>query len=83
MNKKTDRYQDAPSDISEALASAKVVKDLLPPPEQLALKPRMKKVTLNLSEKSIEFFKNSARKNHVSYQRMIQELLDHYSEQYH
>lgn len=82
MNRKTEKYEDAPRDVAEAIGKAVVIRDFLPAPDELVLKTRLKKVTLNLSESSLGFFKQAAKKNHVSYQRMIQELLDRYTEQY-
>jgi len=55
----------------EQLGDVKVVKDFLPPPEQLAL-----------SKKSVEFFKSEAAKHHTQYQRMIRRLVDAYVEKY-
>jgi len=39
---------------------AKVVSDFLPSPEELVLKEKKTKVTLTLTEKSLNFFKDSA-----------------------
>lgn len=82
MNKKTIKYSDAPKDISDAISSAKIIQDFLPSPDELILKDKTKKITINLSEKSLSFFKNSAKKHHVSYQQMIKEVLDKYSDYY-
>jgi hypothetical protein len=60
--KKDKRYEDAPEDVREALSSAKEIQDFLPPPEQLILKEDTKKVTILLSQKSIEFFKESQKR---------------------
>jgi uncharacterized DUF497 family protein len=38
------------------------------------------KVTLSLSRKSVDFFKRAAKKQQVSYQRMIRALVDAYAE---
>ncbi len=80
--KKDKYYEDAPEDIQEALNSAKEIKDFLPPPEQLILKEETKKVTIVLSQKSIDFFKNKAKSTHVPYQQMIRKVLDNYTEAY-
>jgi predicted DNA binding CopG/RHH family protein len=50
----------------------------LPRPENLVLKEKKTKVTLTLSNKSIEFFKAEAKKHKASYQSMICQLLDFY-----
>lgn len=57
---------------------AKVVSDFLPRPESLVLRERKKRVTLALSENSLEFFKKAAKKHKSSYQGMIRRLLDYY-----
>jgi len=67
---------------NEPLGDAKVIKDFLPPPEQLAFREEGVKVTLALSKKSIEFFKSEAAKHHTQYQRMIRRLVDAYVENY-
>ena len=67
---------------NEPLGDIKVVRDFLPPPEQLAFREEGVKVTLALSKKSIEFFKSEAAKHHTQYQRMIRRLVDAYVESY-
>jgi len=64
----------------EPLGDLKVVRDFLPPPEQLAFREEGVKVTLALSKKSVEFFKSEAAKHHTQYQRMIRRLIDAYVE---
>lgn len=54
------------------------VKDFLPPPSELAPREETTKVTLALSNESLEFFKREAKKNKVPYQRMIRHLVDEY-----
>jgi hypothetical protein len=66
----------------EPLGDVKVVRDFLPPPEQLAFREEGIKVTLALSKKSVEFFKSEAAKHHTQYQRMIRRLVDAYVESY-
>ncbi|OGK12360.1 CopG family transcriptional regulator [Candidatus Roizmanbacteria bacterium RIFCSPHIGHO2_01_FULL_37_16b] len=58
---------------------AKVISDFLPKPEDLILKEKKTRVTLTLTEKSLEFFKNAAKKHKASYQAMIRRLLDFYT----
>ncbi len=64
----------------ELLGDLKVVPDFLPSPEELSFQEEGVKVTISLSKKSIEFFKNEAAKHHTQYQRMIRRLLDVYAE---
>jgi len=59
-----------------------VVKDFLPPPEELAFQEEGVKVTMTLSKKSVEFFKYEATKHHTQYQRMIRQLIDNYVDAY-
>jgi len=67
---------------NEPLGDVKVVRDFLPPPEQLAFREEGVKVTLALSKKSVEFFKSEAAKHHTQYQRMIRHLVDAYVDSY-
>lgn len=71
MNGKT-KYTDEP------LGNVHVINDFLPPPEELAFREEKVKVTMSLSRSSVEFFKEEAKKRHVSYQAMIRKLLDAY-----
>jgi hypothetical protein len=61
---------------------AEVVRDFLPPPDQLVLTEEGVKITISLSRRSVEFFKEAAKRNHTSYQRMIRRLLDAYADQH-
>jgi predicted DNA binding CopG/RHH family protein len=67
---------------NEVIGDVKVVKDFLPPPEQLAFREEGIKVTLALSKKSVDFFKAEAAKHHTQYQRMIRRLVDVYVDGY-
>jgi hypothetical protein len=64
----------------EPLGKLEIVPDFLPPPEDLVLRDESVKVTIALSERSVEFFKAEARKHRTQYQRMIRRLLDAYAE---
>jgi hypothetical protein len=72
MSKKI-KYTDEP------LGEIKVVPDFLPSPAELAFREESVKVTISLSKKSVEFFKDEAIKHHTQYQRMIRQLLDTYA----
>lgn len=61
---------------------AKVIKDFLPAPHELVLKDDGVKVTLELSAKTVKFFKEKARKYKTGYQPMIRSLLDQYTQMY-
>ena len=64
----------------EPLGKLRVVPDFLPAPEDLVFREEGVKVTLALSKRSVEFFKDEARKHKTQYQRMIRRLLDAYAE---
>ena len=66
----------------EPMGMLKVVKDFLPPPSQLALKEENVKITISLKKSSIEFFKQAAKQNQTSYQKMIKQLIDWYTSHY-
>lgn len=65
------KYRNEPID-------ARLISDFLPRPENLILNEKKKRVTLTLTQKSLDFFKDSARKHKASYQAMIRRLLDYY-----
>jgi predicted DNA binding CopG/RHH family protein len=67
------RYTDEP------LGDFEVVPDFLPRPENLAFRDEGVKVTISLSKRSVDFFKEEARKHSTQYQRMIRRLLDAYA----
>jgi predicted DNA binding CopG/RHH family protein len=60
----------------------KKVDDFLPPPGKLAYPEETIKVTLRLSQASVDFFKLHAKKYHTKYQRMLRFLVDKYVERY-
>jgi hypothetical protein len=68
------KYSDEP------LGEPKVIRDFLPAPHELAFRDEGVKVTLALSEKSVQFFKAEAARHRTPYQRMIRRLLDAYVE---
>jgi predicted DNA binding CopG/RHH family protein len=74
MKKKIDR--DKP------IGKMTKIEDFLPAPEDLVLPERAVKVTINLSESSVEFFKKLAKKHHTKYQKLIRNLLDKYAHKY-
>ena len=75
MSKKTV-YREGP------IGDVNVVRDFLPPPEDLVLTEEQVKVTIGLSKTSVDFFKKEAKKHHTQYQRMIRRLLDLYVAQH-
>jgi len=71
--KKRIKYTDEP------MGKVEIVSDVLPSPEQLALKEETVKVTIALSKASVDFFKSEAKKYNTQYQKMIRRLLDEYT----
>ncbi len=74
MSRKTVKYTEG------EIGKLKVVKDFLPSPDKLVMREANVKVTLSLSQRSVDFFKREAGKRHVPYQRMIRALVDAYAE---
>ena len=66
----------------EPMGELRVIKDFLPPPDQLVLREENVKVTISLKKSSIEFFKEQAKKHHTSYQKMIRQVIDRYTSHY-
>lgn len=64
------------------IGKMKSVEDFLPAPEELIVPGKTVKVTILLSEASIESFKKLARKHHTKYQKLIRNLVDKYAEKY-
>ena len=64
------------------IGELKRIDDFLPPPKELAVTEETVMVTLRLSEKSVDFFKQQARKYHTKYQKMLRFLVDKYAERY-
>ena len=71
--KRKIKYTDEP------IGRISVVRDFLPPPQELAFRQESVKVTMTLSKSSVEFFKKMAHKYHAPYQKMIRTLLDAYT----
>jgi predicted DNA binding CopG/RHH family protein len=57
---------------------ARVV-DFLPPPSKLVKRETTAKVTLELTERSLQFFRRQAKREKIPYQRMIRGLIDAYA----
>ena len=66
----------------EPMGELRIVKDFLPSPDQLVLKEDNVKVTLSLKKSSITFFKEQAKTQKTSYQKMIREVVDWYASHY-
>ena len=66
----------------EPMGELRVIKDFLPPPDQLVLKEENIKITISLKKSSVDFFKKEAQKRRISYQKMIRRVIDWYASQY-
>lgn len=66
----------------EPMRKLRVVKDFLPPPDQLVLKEENVKITISLKKESVDFFKKKAKEQHTSYQKMIRQIVDWYASHY-
>lgn len=66
----------------EPMGELRIVKDFLPPPDQLVLREDNVKVTISLKKSSVTFFKEQAKKQKTSYQKMIREVVDWYALHY-
>lgn len=75
MKRKT-KYTDEP------IGELKIVKDFLPSPGQLVLKEENIKVTISLNKESVDFFKEVAKKQNTSYQKMIRKVIDWHAKHY-
>ena len=67
---------------NEPIGKLKIVKDFMPPPEELFFREDPVKVTMILSKSSVQFFKKTAKKYHAPYQKIIRSLLDTYVARY-
>lgn len=75
MRKKL-RYTDEP------LAMGERVADFLPPPSALVKREPTTKVTIELTQSSLSFFKKQAKRERIPYQRMLRGLIDAYAKHY-
>lgn len=66
---------------SEPLGDFQIVKDFLPKPDELVLKERMVRVTLQLNKFTVEYFKkNAGDKN--DYRKVISQFVNDCTEGY-
>lgn len=63
-------------DTGEPMGDLRVAKDFPTPPDKLVLREDNAKVTISLKKSSIAFFKDQAKKQKTSYQKMIREVVD-------
>lgn len=83
IGEKGERYMKTKIKYTEEpVGNLRVIKDFLPRPDQLILKEENVKITISLNKSSIEFFKEKAKEQHTSYQKMIRRLIDWYASQH-
>ena len=66
----------------EPLAIGERVIDMLPSPSQLVKRKSTVKITLEITQDSLAFFKQQAKRKHIPYQRMLRGLIDSYAKHY-
>ena len=83
IGEKEGRYMKTKTKYTdEPMGELRIVEDFLPPPDQLVLKEDNVKVTISLKKSSITFFKEQAKAQKTSYQKMIREVVDWYASHY-
>ena len=58
------------------------IENFLPPPEELFPKSEKKKVTLEIDDDTVSFFKSKAKQTGTKYQKMMREVLKGYAKKY-
>jgi predicted DNA binding CopG/RHH family protein len=74
--------QKKEKDQNEPQGKLTAIPDFLPPPEQLLPREDTIKITIALDTKTLKFFKQSASKAGLKYQRIIREVLKTYARKY-
>ena len=64
------------------MALGKRVPDFLPSPAEVALAEKTKRVTINLNEGSLKFFRKQADRLGIPYQRLLRTVIDLYAQHY-
>ena len=72
-------YTDAPAEIEKALESAVSMEDFLPSPSELVRKTEKEKITIAVDKRSLDLFKQYAKKHDAKYQTMINGVLESYA----
>lgn len=78
----TANYAAALARLGEKMEESQAAADFLPPPEALLEREKTVKVTVNLSRRSVDFFKKQAARQGLPYQQMVRRILDLYAERY-
>ena len=78
MKKKENRTKDE----NEPRGQLTAIPDFLPSPERLLPREETIKITIALDRRTLKFFKASANKAGLKYQRIIREVLKSYAMKY-
>lgn len=78
----TINYTDAPADIEQALNNATVVSDFLPSPKELISKGEREKITIAVDKRSLDLFRQYAKRHNTKYQPMINGVLSSYADKF-
>jgi predicted DNA binding CopG/RHH family protein len=69
-------------DKNEPIGKLQVVQDSLPSPQELAKSDHRVKITIELDEATVLFFKKEAEAQNTKYQRMMREILNYYAKRF-
>jgi len=79
MIKKTRKAIDPDMPVGKLIP----IPNFLPPPEELVFpEEKTVKITIAVTESSLNFFKRQAKKHKTKYQKMIREVMDRYASGY-
>ncbi len=67
---------------NESVQMGRRVNDFLPSPDELMMKEKSTRITINLREESLKFFKKEALRLGVPYQRLIRSIVDLYAQKH-
>ena len=76
MKKRNERSQNEP------IGRLSRIADFLPPPEKLIPPENTVKITIAIDDKTLKFFKSSASKHGLKYQKMMREVLKGYAQKF-
>jgi len=81
--KKKIVYEENPWD-DDPILGPTISDDFLPSPQELAksMQKSRSKITMDVDDKTLKFFKKAASKYHIPYQKMIHAVLDVYVQKF-
>jgi len=74
MTKKTGKFSDVV--YTDEPMEFTIIEDYLPRPDQLIFTEEKTRVTINLNESCVRFFKDEAKRYRTPYQKLIRSVLD-------